>query len=405
MAEWRAARVGEYVEFTRGISWTADQERRLPSASTKRVLRIPNVQRTLVLGDVLLVEFPGGVPDKWRAMPGSIVMVGSNGNPHRVGNAVQISSDDGDFLFASFLISARPLRADIDGRFLFHWWTSVETQDLIARSVQGSTGLGNLSLRFLEDLSMPLPPLKEQRRIAEVLDAFDEVINTTERVLAKRKVLRAALIREQVLPHGGLGAVSSLPAGWIDVRIGDALRQHVEPVRIDDHQTYDLISIRRRHGGMFHRESLHGSRILGKNMQRVVPGTFVIARRQIVHGACSVATPEFADSVMSMSYSAFVGSSICDPRYFFALAQTPPMISQFWNASHGVVIEKLNFQQEEWLDYRVQLPPIEVQRKVIAAVSACEADLTTVAKELEALRGTRSGLAADLLSGRTRVTP
>lgn len=81
------------------------------------------------------------------------------------------------------------------------------------------------------------------------------------------------------------------------------------------------------------------------------------------------------------------------------------MISQFWNASHGVVIEKLNFQQEEWLDYRVQLPPIEVQRKVIAAVSACEADLTTVAKELEALRGTRSGLAADLLSGRTRVTP
>src|SRR5690606_15304478 len=129
----------------------------------------------------------------------------------------------------------------------------------------------------------------------------------------------------------------------------------------------------------------------------------VIARRQIVHGACALATPEFVESVMSMCYSAFVGSPICAVRFFFLLAQTPLMIKQFWDASHGVVVEKLNFQQDEWLNYRIQLPPVEVQRRVVSAVEASDAEISALEHELEALRGVRDGLASDLLSGRVRT--
>ena len=91
-----------------------------PTSSTHRVLTIPNVQTHLVLDEVMLVDFPAGVPDKWRATPGSIVMVGSNGNPRRVGNAIQILPGDGDFLFASFLIAAKARNRDLNERYLFH---------------------------------------------------------------------------------------------------------------------------------------------------------------------------------------------------------------------------------------------------------------------------------------------
>ena len=174
MGEWRRVPAGLHVQFTRGVSWTAERERELPTSSTHRVLRIPNVQTDLVLDEVLLVDFPGGVPDKWRATPGTIVMVGSNGNPRRVGNAIQILPGDGDFLFASFLIAAKARSRDLNERYLFHWVKSGAVQDLISRSVQGSTGLSNLSMGFLRGLPLPFPPLEEQRRIAEILDTIDE---------------------------------------------------------------------------------------------------------------------------------------------------------------------------------------------------------------------------------------
>ena len=193
MSEWRRVPAGLHVQFTRGVSWTAERERELPTSSTHRVLRIPNVQNHLVLDEVLLVDFPGGVPDKWRATPGSIVMVGSNGNPRRVGNAIQILPGDGDFLFASFLIAAKARGRDLNERYLFHWVESGAVQDLISRSVQGSTGLSNLSMGFLRGLPLPFPPLEEQRRIAEILDTFDETIRANEQQRAKLRRLRSGL--------------------------------------------------------------------------------------------------------------------------------------------------------------------------------------------------------------------
>ena len=193
MGEWRRVPAGLHVQFTRGVSWTAERERELPTSSTHRVLRIPNVQTDLVLDEVLLVDFPGGVPDKWRATPGTIVMVGSNGNPRRVGNAIQILPGEGDFLFASFLIAAKAHSRDLNERYLFHWVKSGAVQDLISRSVQGSTGLSNLSMGFLRGLPLPFPPLEEQRRIAEILDNIDETIQANKGQGDKLRQLRSGL--------------------------------------------------------------------------------------------------------------------------------------------------------------------------------------------------------------------
>ncbi len=41
-----------------------------------------------------------------------------------------------------------------------------------------------------------LPPLEEQRRIAEILDTIDETIQATERVIAKLEQLEHGLVDE-----------------------------------------------------------------------------------------------------------------------------------------------------------------------------------------------------------------
>lgn len=395
MPEWRAARAGECVEFTRGISWTADQERDLPSGSTERVLRIPNVQRSLTLDDVLLVEFPGGVPEKWRASPGSIVMVGSNGNPNRVGNAVQISADDGDFLFASFLIAARPSREDLDERFLFHWWTSIETQDLITRSVQGTTGLSNLSLRFLEGLSMPLPPPEEQRRVAEVLDTTDETIQATERVIAKLELARRGLI-ESLIPEEPVVALSELASTTVGF---------VGPTQMHYTSADQGVAFLRTGNigkGRIRAEKLKyvTSDFHDANRKSALKSGDVVVSRVGYTGSAAVIDERFAGS--NCANMIIIRPSVGLLSEFLSLLFESRLISRQVEAmTAGSAQPVFNIKLVE----RLMVPKIALSEQRVA-VSAAQTVAERIGAEqalLRQLSQARAGLAADLLSGRVRT--
>ena len=76
--------------------------------------------------------------------------------------------------------------------YLFHVLRSEETQRTIRRLITGSAQPG-LNRDFLKATWVFLPPLDDQRRIAEILDAIDETIRATERVIAKHKQIRSGL--------------------------------------------------------------------------------------------------------------------------------------------------------------------------------------------------------------------
>ena len=70
-----------------------------------------------------------------------------------------------------------------------------------------------------------LPPLEEQRRIAEILDTIDETIQATERVIAKLWSERTGAMEDQLASidnqhgHSPLLDVVSLPSGQVDPRV------------------------------------------------------------------------------------------------------------------------------------------------------------------------------------------
>ena len=186
--------------------------------------------------------------------------------------------------------------------------------------------------------------------------------------------------------------VSNVPRGWCRVSIGDALREVSEPVRMSDSELYKLVSIRRRNGGMFLREQLYGRQILTKDLQRIVPGSFVIARRQIIHGASTLATDEFVDAAASSSYSLFVGRDGCVTEFFAWLACHPLMYAYFLDASHGVVIEKMNFDVARWLSYPINLPPVDEQRRIVEILDTTSEAIRSAKRIIAKLEQTKQGL-------------
>ena len=196
---------------------------------------------------------------------------------------------------------------------------------------------------------------------------------------------------ERFVPEG-------LPNGWSQMRICEAIEELNLPIDVYDDEEYLLASIRRRFGGMFHRERLYGRKILTKNMQRVKPGSFVIARMQIVHGACALADERFRDHIISKSYSSFGSTEHCDIRYFSKLARQPFMSEYFRDASHGVVIEKMTFQQDRWMQMPIWLPPIEEQQYIIEILETIDETIQASERVITKLRLQLRGTANDLLT-------
>jgi type I restriction enzyme S subunit len=182
------------------------------------------------------------------------------------------------------------------------------------------------------------------------------------------------------------------------MRIGDALTEVDRPINMRDSEVYELVSIRRRNGGMFHRESLPGCEILTKTLREVVPGTFVIARMQIVHGASALAPDDFAGCAISKSYSSFRGTPRCDVNYFSWLAKLPFMYAYFLDSSHGVVIEKMTFDQQRWMSLPVYLPPLTEQRRIAAILDRLDQEIRSSEQLIAKLHQIHLGLQHDLLT-------
>lgn len=80
-------------------------------------------------------------------------------------------------------------RTQMDPRFLFHALPGAARFVITDVAIKGAT----LNKKSLSSMQLLLPPIGEQRRIAKILDVLGDQINSTERIIAKLKVMKTAL--------------------------------------------------------------------------------------------------------------------------------------------------------------------------------------------------------------------
>ena len=133
-----------------------------------------------------------------------------------------------DVLCGYHLGLARPNDSVVEGSFLAIALASTHCRRSFARVANGVTRFG-LTLGATESISVVLPPLPEQRAIADVLNSIDEAIERTEAVIAATETLRESLLHE-LLTRGvpswhtkwkDVPAIGTIPADWEVVRLGE----------------------------------------------------------------------------------------------------------------------------------------------------------------------------------------
>lgn len=292
---------------------------------------------------------------------------------------------------------------EVDARWLSTVIGSKKCRQLIQAMATGtSQSMKNISQEAFSSLPLTLPPLPEQRRIAEILRTWDEAIEKTERLIAAKEKRRDALLID--LENGRFGPAKSR-ARWVAVTVADIMSLASRRVDWDERATYRLITVKRASGGIVFRGDKLGSEIKTKDMYEVRAGDFVISKRQVVHGAWAMATPTHDRTHVSKEYACFEprGGKLWMP-FFGWLSRTKRLRHIALLCSYGVDIEKMVLDMDWLQESRVLIPEFVTEQKRIAEVLDCaELEIDLLRRERDTLDTQKRGLMQKLLTGEWRV--
>jgi type I restriction enzyme S subunit len=170
---------------------------------------------------------------------------------------------------------------------------------------------------------------------------------------------------------------------WEQRKLSELLTETKRPIKINNGEQYELVTVKRRNGGVVSRGKFDGETILVKNYFQVKSGDYLISKRQVVHGANGIVPESLDGAVVSNEYLVSIGNDNITSDFLTLISLLPEMYKKFFLSSYGIDIEKLVFNVEDWKKRRIAVPSIDEQNKVTAFFDQLDYLITLHQRELD----------------------
>lgn len=294
-------------------------------------------------------------------------------------------------------------KAGTDPDFAFQL---LQSEDLVAHAVASAAGtkMPRTHARSVLAFEAAIPPLNEQRRIAEVLRAVDEALTAEERVLDGLARLRAAAI-ERFIAEASLRETArlseitaSMDAGWSpDCENNPALEGEWAILKTSavTWAGYHDEQNKRLPIGLSPRPSLS-----------VEVGDILITRAGPADRTGVVAMVDqtlgrrmLSDKLIRVR----VDDRRAVPLTIATILGSLPVQSQIGRVKSGMAASQTNISQRIVAGLEIPLPPLEDQRRFASFVEAIDQQSRLSTAQWKRLSVTKTRIANDLLSGHVRV--
>lgn len=106
----------------------------------------------------------------------------------------------------------------LSSHYLYYWFKSYEGQKKIDAIAKG-TAQKAVPIALIKDLQLTLPPISQQKRIASILSAYDDLIENNRRQIklleeAAQRLYREWFVELRFPGHEGVKVVDGVPEGW-----------------------------------------------------------------------------------------------------------------------------------------------------------------------------------------------
>lgn len=280
-------------------------------------------------------------------------------------------------------------------------------------SFPGGTKQANLSAKQVQELPVLIPPLAEQKKIAEILSIWDKAISVTEKFLANSQQQKKALMQQLITGKkrlldekgerfsgeweytifGNLGDTYTGLTGktkedfgagkpyipYINIFKNSRIDiQSLEYVQVNDDERQSVV----KYGDIFFTTSSETPEEVG--MSSV-----------LLEGVSEVFLNSFCFGFRLNNFETLI------PEYARYLFRSEHVRRQISTLGQGAT--RYNLSKRQLIKLELKLPCVDEQQKIATVLSVADDEITTLEKKLACLKDEKKALMQQLLTGKRRV--
>ena len=363
--EWKT--LGEVCDYIRGIIYSKTAE--TTDSCGWKVLRANNITletRTLNFDEVKRVKSATRIRENQMLYRGDILICAGSGSKDHIGKTAYIDHNM-DCTFGGFMGVLRVTAENtVSSRFLFHYIGSSVFINYLKTTLKSST-INNLNAGIINPFPIPLPPLRVQARIVEILDKFTQLEAELEAELEARnkqydfyrnRLLDFALrddLKGQV-EWKTLGEVAELVRGN-GLSKKDFSEFGVPAIHYGQIYTY--------YGNETQETLSFVSPTIAKKLQKVYPGNIVITNTsENIEDVCKAVLYSGNVEAVTGGHATIIRPKDCIlPKYLVYYTLTLDFFTQKKRLAKGTKV--IDVSAKDLAKIIIPLPPLSEQRRIV----------------------------------------
>lgn len=295
-------------------------------------------------------------------------------------------------------------------KYIYYLTKRPDIRHYIINRMRGTSGRQRIPYSVFDEVSIDVPPLPEQKKIAAILSSVDEAIEATEAVIEQTRTVKKGLLQE--LLTRGIGhtefkktAIGEIPKSWEVKNVEDisTVIRGASPRPKGDPQFYGgnvprLMGADVTRDGKYVTPKIDFLTEEGAKRSRPMPaGSLTI----VCSGTVGVPAILAVDACI---HDGFLGlqdiNASCNVEFLYYAFE--PLQQQLdAAATHGGVFTNLTTSIMK--TFPLPIPPLTEQLEIVKRLSVFDESIQNQKNSLEGLIDIKKGLLQDLLTGKVRV--
>ncbi|MBB1160637.1 restriction endonuclease subunit S [Aquariibacter albus] len=415
---WEYGKLSQAAHVVRGITFPAGEKRNDLAHGYVCCLRTTNVQQRLEWDDVYYVPTSYVKRDEQLVREGDVLMSMAN-SYELVGKVARAINVPQPAAFGAFLAAVRPTHA-IDGGYLYHFLRSSNVQSKLREGSSQTTNIANISVGKLSELTVPLAPWNEQKRIADKLDTVLSRVDAVNTRLARvAPILKR--FRQSVLAAATSGRltvdwrndshpdVGDIPLNWKRTTLRHCITsmtggaspsvEHYAPAGVLALNKGDI----KLYGRLAEKQDqkrvpkefaeLHGTKLVQK-------GDLLVTLRDLSNKADFLGLiAQFMGTEVALPTQGMYALSVADntlPKFLMYFSNSPIYREVMKREKVGAT--QVHLRNDQFLDIPLALPPVKEQAEIVRRVETLFAFADRLEARLQAAQTATERLTPALLA-------
>jgi len=403
---WNLVSLGDVITYKKGFAFNSSSY----LDSGVRIIRISDTTRNSIHNNnpVYVSESLANNKHEYALNEGDIILSTVGSRPHlldsMVGKAVQVPHKASGGLLNQNLVKLVPLFEYITNDYLFSMLKKPRFIYFISTLVRGNANQVSITLKELFQYKFVLPPLPEQKKIAEILSTWDKAIETVEKLIENSQQKKKALMQQLLT---GKKRFPGFDGEWKVAELSKLCKfmkgQGLSKDKLSDSGQFKCIL----YGELYTRYSEVIRAVVNRTDHdegiKSVSGDVLIPASTTTSGIDLANATSLKESGVLLSGDINIlrtDKAQVNPD-FLAYVLTHGKKFELARRAQGITI--IHLYGKDIKHIGVALPSLDEQNKIVASISSVEAETSSLSSRLTVLQREKKALMQQLLTGKKRV--